>query len=156
MAQPRANSGLPEIRKRIADRVGLLGDPFRVSSRAFSLSEVPDGLSHGSFFVKMPGGISLDTWKVNDANGWDWLSPVETHILFRLGPHQSIANEDEALRMGHRVAIQLVRQTDDWPIDLRFKGSDVTITVEPDTSGNSILIVVGTPCRHRLSITEVT
>ncbi len=153
MSLPRGQSSLADVRRRVAQRLSALAF-LHESSRAFGLGEIPSGLVHGSFYVTIPQGVSLATWKVTDSNGFDWQSNVEVITAYRFAPHRSVADEDAALVWGHKILNHLVRQSDDWPVDLRIKGDDATVNVEPDSGGNFLLIRNGVIARHNLSLTE--
>ena len=153
MSDPRAQSSMADIRRRTSGRLELL--PFlKESPRPFSLGEVPAGIVHGAYFVTIPQGLALGTWKVNAANGFDWQSSVEVTVACKFSPHRSVKDHDAALVWAHKIVVHLVGVSDSWPIDLRIKGSDVTVSVEPDSSGNFEIIKVGLLVRHNLSITE--
>lgn len=144
---------LPDVRRRCTTRLQSL-DFLRVSERAFGLGEIPSGLANGSFFVTVPDGISLPTWRANAANGVDFQSNVQVKVAYKLGPHRSVKDHDVALMWGNRILIHLIVQDETWPIDLRMSGHGNTVNVQPDSGGNFLLIDVGAIARHALSLTE--
>jgi hypothetical protein len=153
MSDARGPQTIADIRRRFTFRLELL-DFLEPTDRAFGLAEVPTGIAHGSFFVLVAAGVSLPTHKVNDSNGFDWQSNVHVTVAYKLDPHSSLEDHDKALAWAHRIVNHLVRQSADWPIDIRVRGDGVSVAVDPDLSGQFLLIRVGLFARHNLSIVE--
>lgn len=153
MSAPRGPQSLADIRRRFTARLDLL-DFLEPTDRAFGLTDVATGAAHGAFYVLVTGGRSLGTWKVTDSNGFDWQSDVQVTAAYKRDPHSELEDYDGALSWAHKIVNHLVRQTDEWPNDIRVRGDDVTVSVDLDQSGQFHLIRVGLLARHNLSITE--
>lgn len=144
-------SNLGDVERRVAARVNGLGSDVHESQRGFSLTEQSAKLAHQSFYVDIPSGRDLETWRSTPGNGLDWESDVEITFCHRL-TKDAQESKREARKFAHKIINRLMAFDADWPQDWRIYSPEFDIELGAGTPW--ILGTVRINVRHILSLTS--